>query len=370
VSFNLRIDPHDPIIARDGRPFGAASGNRMKTLSWLYPSVLAGSLRTLAGKRAGLDFDLPNTVELLNAVEVHGPVAAREGKLFMPLPNDLVRHPANNQFYAARPVILDKRESWDLTESGLRPALLPDSLEADFKPGKLPAFYSMKAAVRWLMNETGAGFQLDHGDTIEKIEKDERTHVAIDAATSASLESMLFTTEGIEFPEDLHMAARVSPPKSMEQHLKGLNQFHSIGGERRLARFSTVAADPVAADQWACPPEMASALAGKTRVRMQLVTPAIFSQGWRPTWVTEPEHSGARLTLVSAAMDRWRPVSGWSYAGRRGPKAIRRMAPAGSVYFFEADKPLVDLQRLWLAPVSDNKQDRRDGFGLAVWGLW
>ena len=48
----LSLTPRDPVVARDGRPF--SSGLRMKSLDWLYPSVLAGSLRTLLGGLEGL----------------------------------------------------------------------------------------------------------------------------------------------------------------------------------------------------------------------------------------------------------------------------------------------------------------------------
>jgi CRISPR-associated protein Cmr3 len=80
-----------------------------------------------------------------------------------------------------------------------------------------------------------------------------------------------------------------------------------------------------------------------------------------------------RLKLVSACTDRWKPISGWSLEKvSRGPKAIRRLVPAGSVYFFEVlSGDAGDLAKnLWLRSVSDEDQDRRDGFGLAVWGLW
>ena len=74
-------------------------------------------------------------------------------------------------------------------------------------------------------------------------------------------------------------------------------------------------------------------------------------------------------------MERWRAVSGWNLEkGKRGPKAIRRLVPAGSVYFFELkDGNPADLAKLWLKSVSDkgqDGQDRRDGFGLAMWGIW
>jgi CRISPR-associated protein Cmr3 len=41
------------------------------------------------------------------------------------------------------------------------------------------------------------------------------------------------------------------------------------------------------------------------------------------------------------------------------------------MYFFEVTSgdPAV-LSECWLESVADEEQDRRDGFGLAVWGIW
>ena len=62
----LQLTARDPIIARDGRPFGAGQGNRMRSLSWPLPSVVAGSLRTALVKvNPSLDFTKETPVELL-----------------------------------------------------------------------------------------------------------------------------------------------------------------------------------------------------------------------------------------------------------------------------------------------------------------
>jgi CRISPR-associated protein Cmr3 len=113
---------------------------------------------------------------------------------------------------------------------------------------------------------------------------------------------------------------------------------------------------------------------------MTLATPAIFEDGWKPAWlgpdlIGSPPGSGTRLRLVGVSIKRWQAVSGWSLANLpgqpRGPKPIRRIVPAGGTYFFETvDGRETDLADLWLEPVSDQPQDRRDGFGLAVWGVW
>jgi len=122
-------------------------------------------------------------------------------------------------------------------------------------------------------------------------------------------------------------------------------------------------------------------MAGKKKVRMVLATPAIFFDGWKPGWLNGwPEDKvpdfwpdDLKLKLISACIDRWKPISGWSLEkGSRGPKEIRRLVPAGSVYFFEVLSGKAEdlVKSLWLRSVCDKDQDRRDGFGLAVWGLW
>jgi hypothetical protein len=67
----LRISGRDPLVARDGRPFGAGQGNRMRSSGWLYPSVVAGSFRTTLGKVAGREFDLQTQNDLLE-IDVAG----------------------------------------------------------------------------------------------------------------------------------------------------------------------------------------------------------------------------------------------------------------------------------------------------------
>jgi CRISPR-associated protein Cmr3 len=117
---------------------------------------------------------------------------------------------------------------------------------------------------------------------------------------------------------------------------------------------------------------------------MVLATPAIFSKGWMPGWLDSETLEGIlpslkdgkkfKLKLISACTERWRPISGWSAEAKsRGPKVIRRMVPAGSVYFFEAENAEAAgylAENYWLESVCDIPQDCRDGFGLAVWGVW
>ena len=100
----LMLTPRDPVIARDGRPFGAGQGRRMRSLDWPYPSVLAGSLRTLLGKMAGGDFK-PAMIEDLKAISLAGPFPRVDRELYLPRPLDVVVREAGGtrECFAARP---------------------------------------------------------------------------------------------------------------------------------------------------------------------------------------------------------------------------------------------------------------------------
>ena len=147
-----------------------------------------------------------------------------------------------------------------------------------------------------------------------------------------------------------------------------------------LAQFTRCAGDGADGEKmWVCPNDPPKCVC----LRMILTTPALFDGGWLPGWINPQTGKGdvpgtkdckngpVSVTLVSAILGRWKPVSGWSYEDNR-PKPLRRMAPEGSVYFFVTDKELDDeqWQAIWLNPVSDDAQDCADGFGLALWGDW
>jgi len=384
----VTITPRDPLIARDGRPFGIGQGNRMRSLDWLYPSVLAGSLRTLLGKRTDPTFG-PETVKALKGLSVAGPLPAVDRTLFLPRPLDCVvsEKGGNRRCLSLRPRPFGDGEGCDLP-AGLQPVLLPEDSREDFKPAQIPGFWSSAKMAEWLTNPTGVGFHVPppdgHGTDgfLEMPPKDVRVHVKMDADTGAGKkEDALFITTGLDFSRKKHatpvqLRARVIGDNGFTVALDKLDDLHPLGGERRLAHWRADAGD---SNLWDCPDQVKRALPSNEGIRMVLATPAIFSAGWKPGWLSEGENalegcppgSAVRLQLVGAIVERWRPLSGWSLEPPVGPKAIRRMVPAGSVYFFKmVSGDGEGLTKTWLQSVCDEQQDRHDGFGLALWGTW
>lgn len=416
----VAIKPHDPIIARDGRPFGRGQGIRMRSLDWPYPSVLAGSLRTLLGKKNGGFTD--EIVKALLAVQFAGPLPMKDMKLYLPAPKDILAKKIDEKIIAVplRPAAIRSGEGCDLPRGGLLPTMLPDEFDEDFKPEKMPAFWSISKMIEWLANPNGSDFSLgsdpendekkdnktwkedendaegkkSRSDFLRTPEKDERVHTGIDPETGVAAveEGLLFMSVGLdlsttEMGGGVQLAAKIQADGTFLKQIENLNEIHPFGGERRLAQWTRTNESA----GWICPAEIPAKLdeLDSGKIRMILTTPAIFAKGWLPGWLElvqlengkevlegmPPEAlESQRLRLVSACIDRWRPISGWSAESKsRGPKAIRRLVPAGSVYFFEIHngKEASALAKShWLKSVCDLPQDRKDGFGLAVWGTW
>lgn len=116
-------------------------------------------------------------------------------------------------------------------------------------------------------------------------------------------------------------------------------------------------------------------------MRLYLASPADFDT-WLPDWLdsqtlcgTPPACEGLKLQLVAARLERWQAVSGWDYQ-QRAPKRLRRLVPAGSVYYFRIVAGTGEmLAQRWLQTVQTRcEQDPLDtttqGFGLGAWGVF
>jgi len=395
----LLLSPNDPVIARDGRPFGAGAGDRMHTLPWPLPSVVAGALRTALVKAApNLDFsgDMPG--RLLD-IEVAGVFPVAGGEIYLPAPMDALAEPERDGGgirTVHRLVPQDNPGGCDFPDDlRLRPVMLSaEQSEKDFKPAESPAWWPIRAVERWLL---GKGVRFDESFLCSP-QRETRYHVSIDPRLGVAAQGRIFATSALNVSymprfhpcdESSHkrkfferfaqisLTCRVTVDENLLGHLRRLNGWYPLGGERRLVHWRV--GDEGESRLWDYPAELRSALGNAEKIRMVLVTPAIFERGWLPGWLddrtlegTPPFGNAPAMRLLGVVSGRWEAVSGWSLARPVGPKPVRRAVPAGSVYFFERldGEEGFPFETAWLRPVSDGRQERNDGFGLAVWGTW
>ncbi|CUU08169.1 CRISPR-associated protein, Cmr3 family [Armatimonadetes bacterium GBS] len=372
----VQIEAFDPLLFRDGRPFAGDPGAlNARSLPIPMPSTIAGFIRTFIGNQQGWNWkqDWQRAMQ----VKVLGPLLYRtqrlemQGEFIFPAPADALVYNENGALRVAVlvPANPPGGSGCNLPHSGLKPL----KVSVDTKPAGGYNFWKWSDMEQWLL-----GRGQPPSEQIEGLPRETRTHVAIDDKKGTSKEHHLFTVEYRAF-EHLQraqgdavyyrwaMLARVELPEDVSATLDGVG---TLGGERRAGFLHET-------QVWLeCPETIRNALSHARKVRMVLATPAIFRDGWKPGWLNNdlqgtPPGTSVQLKLVGAAVKRHEAVSGWDYVHNR-PKSVRWLAPAGSVYFFE----IVDgsAERLtheaWLQPMSDDEQDRNNGYGLALWGVW
>jgi CRISPR-associated protein Cmr3 len=374
------IQPRDPLIFRDGKPFNTTPGVQATSLSFPYPSTLAGGVRTRAGRDAAGKFD-SQQIDYLLQRSIRGPLLValdESGKLaewFFPAPADSLIVDAGDESkgvrYWVHPVALPTGAAMNL-EQGLPVSVNP--VVKHKSQQKAPNFWNWATMEAWLEHPGNDAEAVDLPKIgMPHVIRESRMHVLIDAETGTASEGFLFQTSGLEFSTTRQDGNQKTLSKFQQYALAVETDANLapgvdfLGGERRVVYWTHSNKTPPA-----CPDAIRKAITSQKHCRLLLATPAIFAQGYLPKWVCQ-NTPGLKVAIVAAAVPRYRAVSGWD-ARKRTQKASRRLAPAGSVYFLslEGDEPAIQqfIDSIWMNTVSDDEQDRRDGFGLALLGVW
>lgn len=415
------IEPRDPLIFRDGKPFSAIPGARAKSLPFPLPSTVAGGVRENAGTDKHGHFELDRIDELLQT-HVVGPLLVElntENAQLPTISNWLLPAPSDALIFQDKSSLLTYRYC-------LQPLHLPDAAKTNDigdlnvvgtvnkvsgkPPRNLPRYWNWIALKAWLHapddGEVDDLAELGHGGPIAE----SRMHLKINKDTQTAEEGNLFQTSGLEFnyvaaepkSKESDKEAEQDPENGQSQppspqtdgySLQNQGQFKlsrlrtlalavqtdakvrsgpgTLGGERRIIHWRK-SAQPTQFDISTCPSEIREQILKDKACRLMLLTPAIFEKGYLPTWVYSI-CDNVKATVIGAAVNRYQGVSGWDYE-KHAPKPSRRLAPSGSVYFLKLDGEDAAINEfidtIWMRNISDNEQDRLDGFGLAILGTW
>jgi CRISPR-associated protein Cmr3 len=392
------IEPRDPLIVRDGKPFDANPGARATTLAFPFPSTTTGGVRT----RAGLDnngvFDVrPENIARVKEIAVRGPLLVELMpdsneilEWLVPAPADALLLEAEQSNDTATDKQPDARRKWlvPIIHSDnialltnlpkMSPFLVGQVAHQAAKPIKqAPKFWYWKAFKSWLLQPAYEDEvtlrDLGHSGPTQEV----RTHVRIQPDTQVAQEGYLFQTRGLEFTEsspdkdssELSAAKRLALAVMTDSdNVQG--GFAALGGERRMVSWREgKESNRLPAT---CPTELVDRIKKDRACRVILLTPAWFEQGWQPDWLFQ-ERVGVTPELQAVALQRPQIVSGWDFE-QRAPKKTRRLVAAGSVFFLKlnGEKEAIGkwIETVWLQCISDDEIARHDGFGLAVVGVW
>lgn len=394
------IEPRDPLIARDGKPFSV--GTRASSLPFPFPSTTTGGVRTRAGLDGSGIFDPHRQVNGKDLTKAVMDVAVRGSLLvelsesddiatwMMPAPADAL---ILEDEYGAKEIkqLIPLNVSEELTNINQPPhaqdKLVPVGLIAPDmrKPYEMTRFWCWEKFSTWLLDPNALiksfhqPSELGHNGATSET----RTHVAIDPQKLTALDGQLFQTKGMEFTfcepakfggKDIKNAVRLALAVCVDDNNLSANikeGLAPLGGERRIVAWRESKQQlPVA------PQDLFKRISEQNvkACRLVLLTPAYFTNGSSPKWLRETRHK-VGVELCAIAHGRAQVVSGWDFAAKPGhPKPTRRLAPIGTTLFLKLDGEKADVEKwlaeTWMRCVSDTDETRRDGFGLAAIGTW
>jgi CRISPR-associated protein Cmr3 len=379
------LEPRDPVIVRDGRPFSAAPGARAATLPFPFPSTIVGATRTRAGRGANGIFDQTKIADV-KKLAARGPLLVQLDAVgnitewFVSAPADMLLLEADagiDQIVIRqlKPIELGKGLAsrpygWMLVGMS--------ATSGHRKPhARAPRFWRWTQSKKWLISPQDQTLTLRELG-LTGLMQDSRTHVKVEPGSQTAEDGALFQTRGLEFSyletnERLGQARRLALAVISDADVRDGVDF--LGGEQRMSawREATVASGQENLLLSGCPKEVLSTIqANEWHCRLVLLTPAFFNKGAQPSWLVESPKDVA-VEIKAAAMNRYQVVSGWDLE-QGHPKPTRRLTPAGTVFFLkltgEKEKITTWANYLWMKCMSDEETDRRDGFGLAVMGNW
>src|SRR5581483_2663009 len=293
------IEPHEPLIFREGKPFEATPGAHAKSLPFPFPSTTAGALRSQSHLNESGVFELPEgkMIDDLKAIGVRGPllVSLRPDsdvieQWFVPAPADalLLNVKENSEqkedskakdeerekqaiVRQLAPLTIKTNEDYtDFTiersdeQEALQIVGLPlneagSDLEKPYK--NAPRYWYWERFEHWLSTPPPSTPQTVAELGISGPTYEMRVHVAMDHSTRAGKEGKLFDTSGLEFThikasskketgsplqraQRLALALITNDERDIDEQNKADRQFVAItnrlgtlGGERRLVSW-------------------------------------------------------------------------------------------------------------------------------------
>ncbi|MFZ1640080.1 MAG: type III-B CRISPR module-associated Cmr3 family protein [Candidatus Contendobacter sp.] len=345
------IEPLDVLYLRGNKLFGDA-GSYGEALMPPWPSLAAGALRSRMLADHGVDLAAfaqarERLPELSDALHACLGTPQKPGNFRVSLFTLACREQGQVQpcFPLPADVVVTAKALDDATY--LQPTMPHPALSSSYPLPQAPLLRAAGPAKPqgnlWL-NAAGLGAYLN-GEKLGKEhllrggelwQFDHRLGIALNDAQRTVAKGMLYTAQTVALNrrdgrnqgQDVGFLVGVDGASGLVPK-SGLLRF---GGDGRGAALQAVASENLLpAPDW-------RRIERDRRFRLVLATPGLFADGWRLPGLDANNRwqgpDGCTARLVAAAVNRADTVSGWDLA-KWQPKPALRIAPVGSVYWFE-----------------------------------
>jgi len=383
----LKIKPFDTLFFRGGRPYSAGVDTWTEGYFPAPPSTFYGAIRsfllfsggTLEEFRTGRHRlkDLIGSIE--NGKAEYGYLRLKGVYLYMsgnnlvyfPSPKDLLKEKGKNKKNEKNnilyPLILKRIPELFFSDYNLQNILL---WQEKSQVNDTEGWLDINAFKDYLFLRSNNFYYVKDEDLFKK---EEKIGIAKDRKTFTSKEGYLYRVPLFRLKEKINgnngettLLVEIEDTDKLPR-----SGVLKLGGENKAAKFEKLFIDPL---------EDIKNVNFSFRdgyFKLYLATPAIFKNGWYPSWIDEKtfegDYYGIKVKLITCVIGKPISVGGWDIAKEKA-KPMRKSVPAGSVYYFKImnGKSSEDVKEAFhFKNISDDFDDikySQEGFGLGILG--
>ena len=376
-----QLRPLDTLFFRGPLPFTAGETVFLPSEFPPSPQTIQGMVRTALLEAHGIDFDrfalddftapacslctdaavcqVPGIVGQpgsdLGTLDLRGPYLIHHDTRLYPAPDDL------------------RWQHGIITRSAPGPAIQCDAGRVrlpEAQGGTMSEWITESGLITYLAGATPPSDQFKATHSL--LTPEPRVGLALDVATRAAREGMLYSIAPVRLRDGVSLGVRVTGAR--EPLLMQVPATCRLGGEGRIVEVT-----PHQESSLPVPPTVEASLRATGRFRLLLLQPADFAGSWLPAGFTATEIDettcwrgtldGVALRIVVSCGGPPIAIGGWDMV-KREAKALRWCVPAGTVYYCELETGS-DVQRV-LQQFHDRKLGANApmGFGHVVIGAW
>lgn len=381
----INIKPVDVLFFRDSKPFSRGSEHFTKSIFPPSPQTLYGALRTKVLEDLGCNYEkfkndefIFNNQELVNKIGsiekikdeigtvdkpgrfiLRGPfLLYKNDAIYLRLPADVkcVGEKTSKEYKILKPFNWSEFDiQTDFEQLNNYPHIIIDKPINDEE-----GYISLREFINYLLGEEIKNVK----NTNDIFYYEMRVGIGIDSTTNITKKGLLYTMGVVRLQNEWSLCAVIENLSLLPE-----SGFIKFGGANRVCEYSKLPEDPFKY-YFAEVEKIKNFIEKNKKFKIVLLTPALFNQGWISDKFDssfQMQIDAVKIKLISATIGRPDNISGWDLAKNKA-KPLRKLVPAGSVYYFELLEGDVDELFEKLNFVNFSDENSNFGFGLTLIG--
>lgn len=377
------LSPLDTLFFRDGKPFDIGVESFADFIFPPSPRTFYGALRTYIifshsdfnkYKADNNIYEVVGDENTLGSLKIYGPILAKKIdshiNIYFPIPKDIMIDNKSKKTVFLKPKKEEKiKSNIDVNIDFVIPEELEDLEEIE-------GYFDLDDMKSYLEEDVNTlNLRVQNRELFYKIEN--RVGIKLDKKRGTVEPHYLYNVPHIRFGRfnDFYGYGFLIGVENDESLIKSNGEFR-LGGETRIVRFEEIENEAIQ--------DIVNRLKSKVlnrknsnRIKFILFTPGIFENGWYPDFLKKNssneligEIGNLKVKLVGCILDKPKYLGGFNLV-QKIPKKMKKVVPAGSVYFFEVLNGDVNdfINKYFFKSILENDLSK-EGFGQIMIGGW